>query len=248
MKKTIISILVVSFVLFIATADYSYAKISVRVIGGSAAAARTYLFEEDFEGTDTTWDNTNGTEDCTFDSQGDWCDDYTTSPAPINGSESLGFRAGRNEAHVREGLGGSYTELYYDFWYHTEDITGVNAISLRDASNNEVLRFFINSSSQVNMISAAAQCTDTATTLTADTDWHFRIYYKEGAGDGAISIWSDTVDTDFDGDTADKECTSLTTDTDNVTQVQMPGCDGDTGNGDDCVYDDVLVWEPDGDE
>jgi hypothetical protein len=219
-----------------------------RVSESGGGGARTYLFEEDFEGTDTTWDNTNGTEDCTFDSQGDWCDDYTTSPAPINGSESLGFMAGRNEAHVREGLGGSYTELYYDFWWHSEDITGVNAVSLRDASNNEVVRFYVTSSSYIQITSAAAQCNETDFALTADTDWHFRIYYKEGAGSGEIKIWADTTDPDFDGDAADETCSSLTTDTDNVTQVQMPGCDGDTGNGDDCVYDDVLVWEPDGNE
>lgn len=196
-----------------------YAAASVG--GGGPFCAGTELFCEDFEGTDTTWDATNGTVDCDgYDADGDYCDDEATVYKA--GTEALGIR-GSETYYVSENLtSADQTEYYIETWVYfqgsvsfTSDDFGVFT------SGGYVCSGLYNNWGHLYYgTKGGATSADTTFDVTTATWYHLGLYYKietsASANDGIIRVWANTDGDTFDA--TDIKYTSTTVDTGAVSE------------------------------
>lgn len=241
MRKIILFI----FAALLLCAFTSDAVMIMRTRGGGGA--RVYVFEEDFEGS-PSWDGSNGTQDCDgYDADGDICDADTTTYK--NGSKGAGLR-GDGYYYYRDFSTTDLTEFYADWWFRSTAEDSINVLWFYRDDSYYVIYCTTNATEDVR---CANRDGDTVTftdcdTFTLDTWWHFRLFYKEDTGapaDGIMKLWMDTTDTDFDGDAACHTDITVNTSAEDLDRIAIhsTGASGKIN-----YYDDVYVWETDGDE
>lgn len=174
------------------------------------------LFCEDFEGTDTTWDATNGTVDCDgYDADGDYCDDDTTTYKEE--SEAFGIR-GTNTYYVSENLSTqNQTEFYFELWWR---ITGTSfvqdgAVGIFNSSGLRISTIYNSWGNMYINTKGGSTYPDSTLDVSANTWYHIGLYYKMETGvannDGILRLWANTDGGEFDA--GDLYYSSTTVDT-----------------------------------
>lgn len=156
---------------------------SIKSINGLdvTAAGPSYLVEENFEATGATeYDNT-PTEAGTGTIDGN----YATSPAPLQGSESLRLAMASQNGNVFwpfTGTGDVWA--YFQVNFTTRSPSGKVFFSLNDSSGNNLLTLELSATNTVRIRVGSANTT-TTDAVDAATTYHFRVRYTKGTGANA---------------------------------------------------------------
>lgn len=153
----------------------------------SGAAAPTYLVKQDFEG--AGYDNGE-----TWTENASPNEDYTTSPAPLAGSQSWQTAAVGGEAYTSF-TGQSTCYAYAMFNFSALD-NAVEVFEIRDSGGTYVTRIRIFSDGSVRAINFASGTTSAAGTIAINTTYHMWIKYVKGTGANSTSdVWISTTST-----------------------------------------------------
>jgi len=161
----------------------SVAWMPLTVIGGSVSSCLGCIFHETFNGAteDNVWTDDIGS--------GTWLDDYTTSPAPLEGAQSLQVNDRKRVAPVT-----STSTLYYAAKFHVESTNASNFAFYLQSGGTIIgdveidwggatftLRLFYN---------AGGANTGGSTTFTAGQTRYVKVFYQAGSGaDGVWTVW-----------------------------------------------------------
>lgn len=211
--------------------------------GSGGTAVRTYLLNLDFE-TSPNWDSYGGVKDCNLDDNGDICDQY--SGEKYAGSYSFAIVGGSADSHGAKAFT-AVGELYLDFWVYVTPGLGSYRVALYDSTNTDYcISFYYNSGLRIYLNTGTYY--DTGWTPTANQWEHYRLYVKRDTDDtdGIIKFWASATDTDFDGDTPYYSYSSADTYDGDMGYMRARGISGLDGYT--VYYDNIKIWEPDGNE
>lgn len=203
-----------------------------QILGQTTATSQVVAYTQDMEGTGTptNWTDTNSP---------DW--DFSTSGLSLESSECLQFADESNESTIYDP---SYNEdeYYWTFWWRATALLAANGgnefvIYVRDSSNG-ILGYLLweDSDEGLDCVAVGGTLDGSSTTVSADTTYKIKVYYKVGSGANAefrAWLWNDS--------SWDVMCASTDgTDTDNIDHIRFRNAN--TGTED--QYYDYLKGNP----
>lgn len=171
MRSKVCLVILLMLVAIAATADRR-AMLTAKTSGGGAAAP-TYLIKQGFEG--AGYDNSE-----TWTENASPNEDYTTSPAPLDGSQSWMSAAVGGEA-FSDFAAQDNAYAYAEFNISTLQ-DAIDIFQLRDSGNTGQTRLRINSDGSVRLVHFASGPTSSAGVISAGTTFHVWMTYHKGSG------------------------------------------------------------------
>lgn len=206
MKRILItlSILLIASVSF-AGEPIKLARMTPAVCGAGASGGASYctgteLFCSTFEST-TTWTASNpASADCSYTSDGTWCDGDTGTY--LFGSKSFGVRGSTSYYSEKDFTSTAQTEFYIEGWFRWSAVSsGVATFKVSDTSSHDVIAPNL-SASNYYQVRVKDLATTVATTyaISANTWYHVGIYFKrettpDTSNDGVVRVWINTSTT-----------------------------------------------------
>lgn len=195
-------------------------------------ASATYLIKQDFEG--AGYDNS---ETWTESGSGTVNEDYTTSPAPLVGSESLSLSGTTVNPNTYASFSGGATIEAY-FQWNRSSTTSKRVFSLRNSSGTAVATVVMETGGALTARCGSSGGTTTVSTTSTATTYHVWLRYVKGTGANgfaSVGFSTDGVRPTSGNNYAEHTSGNATTDAARV----MCGSDINTNAGD--IYDKVRV-------
>jgi len=154
-------------------------------------ASSAYLFQENFEGTgyENPWTESAGTPN----------EDYTTSPAPLEGSQSLYLDGSSSDQTVYAAVpspgSGSTQEFYFLLNVVAKGSANTNRnLVLLSSSGTNLCTLFATSGLALRIRADGGTAVSTANTLSLGTTYHVWVTYKAGTGANAVATVAFSTD------------------------------------------------------
>jgi hypothetical protein len=212
-----------SFILsFIAAASaYGQADFSTLLLVQPkvSGAAPTYLLNQNFEG--TGYDNSEAWLEA-----GTPNEDYTTSPAPLEGSQSLLCDLGGNNRAFSPDFAATADAWGYVLFRPLTIDLGDTPVVFRRLDGAAVMSVIINATGNIRIEDASVATSYTTDAMAVGTTYHIRVHYVKGTGANAVYSAEFSTDGTFAGSGNKFTGTSVGVSTDDATSIRLAA---DTG-------------------